>query len=84
MGVSKESLVIIVYIPNIFLLFFCDFYIFFMFMLLYVSVFECLFMSRVFVHLSVSYPNLNICLRGLKMMNAHNFLIVFPCNIGER
>ena len=41
-------------------------------------------MSRVFVHLSVSYPNLNICLRGLKMMNAHNFLIVFPCNIGER
>ena len=84
MGVSKESLVIIVYIPNIFLLFFCDFYIFFMFMLLYVSVFECLFMSRVFVHLSVSYPNLNICLRGLKMMNAHNLLIVFPCNIGER
>ena len=46
-----------------FLLIVCNFYMFFTFVLVYVSVFECLFVHQcVVVQLSVSYGNLNVSL----------------------
>ena len=63
LDVSKKSF-IIVYIPNIFsLLIICNIYLFFTFVLVYVSVFVCLFVHQcVVVQLSVSYGNLNVSL----------------------
>ena len=71
MGVSIKSLFITVYTPNIFLLIFCNFYMFFTFVLVYLPVFACFF---VIVQLSVSYGNLDACLRGLQMMRTDSFL----------
>ena len=52
-----------IYPENIFLLIIFNFYMFFTFVLLYVSVFECLFVHQcVVVQLSVSYGNLNVSL----------------------
>ena len=75
LDVSKKSF-IIVYIPNIFsLLIICNIYLFFTFVLVYVSVFVCLFVHQcVVVQLSVSYGNLNVSLWGLQTMRAHSFL----------
>ena len=63
LDVSKKSF-IIVYIQNvIFLLIICNFYVFFTFVLVYVSVFLCLFVCQCLViQLSVSYGNLNVSL----------------------
>ena len=63
LDVSEKSF-IIVYIPNVFfLLIICNFYMFFTFLLVYVSVFVCLFVYQcVVVQLSVSYGNLNVSL----------------------
>ena len=48
---------------------------FFRFVLLYVSVFMCLFMPQcVVVQLSVSYCNLNVSLLDLQIMRAQSFL----------
>ena len=61
-GVCQKSF-IIVYIPDIFLLIVCNFFMFFTFVLVYVSVFVCLFVHKcVLVQLYVSYGNLNVCL----------------------
>ena len=66
---------IIVYISNIFSLIFCNFYMFFRFVLVYMLVFVCLFVHKcMVVQLYVSYGNLNICLRSLQTMRAHSFL----------
>ena len=48
---------------------------FFKFVLVYVSLFVYLFVRKcVVVQLSVSYGNLNVCLKGLKMMRARSFI----------
>ena len=75
LDVSKKSF-IIVYIPNIFsLLIICNIYLFFTFVLVYVSVFVCLFVHQcVVVQLSVSYGNLNVSLWGLQRTRVHSFL----------
>ena len=55
-GCKWKSLFIIVYIPIIFLLIICNFYMFFTFVLVYVSLFVCLFVHKcVAVQLSLSY-----------------------------
>ena len=47
---------------------------FFKFVFVYVYVFLCLLMHKyVVVQLSVSYGNLNVCLRGLQTMRVHSF-----------
>ena len=75
LGVSKESFFIIVYIPNIFLLIFCNFYMLFKFVLVHVSVFVCLFVRKcVVLQLSVSYHTLNVCLRSLQTTRGHSFV----------
>ena len=55
-----------IYPECIFLLIICNFYMFFTFVLVYVSVFVCLFVHQcVVVQLSVSYADLNVSLWGL-------------------
>ena len=63
LDVSKKYF-IFVYIANVsFLLIVCNFYVFFTFVLVYLSVFVCLFVHQcVVVQLSVSYGNLNVSL----------------------
>ena len=58
---------------------------FFMFVLVYVSVFVCLFVHQcVVVQLSVSYGNLNVSLWGLQTMSAHSFLNFISIVIREK
>ena len=85
LDVSEKSF-IIVYIPNVFfLLIICNFYVFFTFVLVYVSVFVCLFVHQcVVVQLSVSYGNLNVSLWGLQTMRAHSFLNFISLVIREK
>ena len=85
LDVSEKSF-IIVYIPNVFfLLIICNFYVFFTFVLVYVSVFVCLFVHQcVIVQLSVSYGNLNVSLWGLQTMRAHSFLNFISLVIREK
>ena len=57
------------------LLIFCNFYMFFTFVLVQVSVFVWLLVLKcMFVQLPVDYCNLNVCLRDLLTMRVHNFL----------
>ena len=68
-----------------FLLIICNFYMFFTFVLVYVSVFVCLFVYQcVVVQLSVSYANLNVSMRPLNDEGSQLFKFHFPCNKGER
>ena len=85
LDVSKKSF-IIVYIQNvIFLLIICNFYVFFTFVLVYVSVFVSLFLHQcMVVQLSVSYGNLNVFLWGLQTMRAHSFLNFISIVIREK
>ena len=55
---------VIVYVLNIFLLFFCNIYIFFTFVFVFLCAFDFAQMCG----------NLIVCLSGLKAMRAHNFL----------
>ena len=68
-----------------FLLIICNFCMFFTFVLVYVSVFVCLFVYQcVVVQLSVSYANLNVSMRPLNDEGSQLFKFHFPCNKGER
>ena len=72
LDVSKKSFL---YISQIyFLLIICNFYMPFTFVLVYVSVFMCLFLHQcVVVQLSLSYGNLNVSLWGLQTIRADSF-----------
>ena len=85
LDVSKKYFIIVYILNVIFLLIICNFYVFFTFVLVYVSVFVCLFVHQcVIVQLSVSYDNLNVSLWGLQTMRAHSFLNFISLVIREK
>ena len=75
-----------IYPKCIFLLIICNFYMFFTFFLVYVSVFVCLFVHQcVVAQLSVSHGNLNVFfMRPSNNEGSQLFKFHFPCNKGER
>ena len=75
LDVSKNLLLLYISWMCFFLLIIYNFYAFFTFVLVYVSVFVSLFLHQcMVVQLSVSYGNLNVFLWGLQTMRAHSFL----------
>ena len=86
LDVSKNLLLL--YISRtcfFFLLIICNFYAFFTFVLVYVSVFVNLFVHQCMgVQLSVSYGNLNVSLWGLQTMRVHSFLNFISLVIREK
>ena len=85
LDVSKKYFIIVYILNVIFLLIICNFYVFFTFVLVYVSVFVCLFVHQcMVVQLSVSYANLNVSLWGLQTMRAHSFLNFISLVIREK
>ena len=85
LDVSKKYFIIVYILNVIFLLIICNFYVFFTFVLVYVSVFVCLFVHQcMVVQLSESYGNLNVSLWGLQTMRAHSFLNFISLVIREK
>ena len=82
LDVSEKSFIAVYILNVIVLLIICNFCVFFTFVLVYVSVFVCLFVHQcVVVQSSVSYGNLNVSSNdeGSQFFKFH-----FLCNKGER
>ena len=85
LDVSKNLLLLYISWMCFFLLIIYNFYAFFTFVLVYVSVFVSLFLHQcMVVQLSVSYGNLNVFLWGLQTMRAHSFLNFISFIIREK